>query len=130
MCKDTVESYIKCNSDLSLQLKSTLEEGKYVVHGTVDPQLWTRNHTESFNLGNNLTDLQQVKIRHLLIRNKDLMASSSDRLGFTELAVYEIDTGNALIRSKPYKISQKEKDINQQIEDILKLSLIRPSDSE
>ncbi|KAK9701828.1 hypothetical protein QE152_g30328 [Popillia japonica] len=58
---------------------------------------------------------QKHQLLNLLGANSDIMAWDNKTLGKTNLAEHEIDTGNALpIRSKPYRVSKKEREIIQE----------------
>lgn len=78
-----------------------------------------------------LTEKQQQKWEDLQEQYKDQLAEADAILGATDTIEHDIITPDETpIRQQPYRVSPKQKEaIKQQIEELLKLNVIRPSKS-
>lgn len=88
-------------------------------------------HSPDYNINKNLNSNERRKMEKLLKKYEDVFSTDTKSMGFTTLTQHEIDAqGAAPIKSKPYKVSQKEREIiNEQIEEMLQHNIIRPSKS-
>ncbi|KAK9679855.1 Reverse transcriptase (RNA-dependent DNA polymerase) [Popillia japonica] len=129
-------SKIKCCTDTTFKGRETTS-----CKVTLDPPEGLDEDVDCFvttigernvSINESLEYQQKHQLLNLLGANSDIMAWDNKTLGKTNLAEHEIDTGNALpIRSKPYRVSKKEREIIQeQVSEMLELGIIRPSDSE
>ena len=86
---------------------------------------------ENCKINDNLTEDQKVKMRSLLEKYSDLFAEDPKKPSKTEITEHRILTGDAEpTYSKPRRIPFAwEKDVNSQIDQMLKNGIIRPSSS-
>jgi hypothetical protein len=70
-------------------------------------------------------------LRTLLSELRDAFATKTYEMGFTNLVEHHINTGEAApVHSKPYRVSQKERDVIQaQVQEMLEHDILRPSKS-
>nr|XP_015836638.1 PREDICTED: RNA-directed DNA polymerase homolog [Tribolium castaneum] len=72
-----------------------------------------------------------MNLEEISLEFSDVFAKSSEQIGRTDLVEHEIDVQGAQpIKCKPYRVSQKEREIiNKQIEEMLEDEIIQPSTS-
>uniref|UniRef100_A0A158P4K2 RNA-directed DNA polymerase n=1 Tax=Tetranychus urticae TaxID=32264 RepID=A0A158P4K2_TETUR len=94
------------------------------------PDLGVEASIETLELSH-LENEQAIKIKNMLKKFLPTLAFNKDNLGHCTLFYHSIDTeGHAAIRSHPYPRSEIErKEINKQIEEMMKIGVIRPSAS-
>ncbi|UYV81129.1 hypothetical protein LAZ67_20000122 [Cordylochernes scorpioides] len=88
-----------------------------------------KEHEEpQFQINENLAYTEKEQLKQVLKRYEDLFSSG---LGRSNLAKHRIDTEGAKpIKHKPYRVSAKEREIiKEQIDEMLRDSIIRPSSS-
>lgn len=72
---------------------------------------------------------QKDRLALFLAANRDIFAADMDELGTTHLCEHKIDTGDsAPISQRPYRVCpEKKKEIERQVDDMLKNGVIEPS---
>ena len=90
-----------------------------------------KNPNQEIKFDNNITVDQEKQIRDLIDEYKDVFANDLSEIGSTHVVEHKIQlTENTPIKSKPYKVSPKERQIiGDQIEEMLEQGIIRPSQS-
>ena len=83
---------------------------------------------EDVVISDDLTEYQRQQVRNLLREYSDVF---SGKPNLPNVALHKIDTGDSpLIRYSPYRIPQKpEEEVNNEIEKMLEMGIIRPSTS-
>ena len=104
---------------------AAVQENAAQVSSKPSASLWDKLHVDS----SELSDSQVTAVRHLIQRNADVFASSSEDLGRTTLLEMEIDTGgHTPIRQMPRQMSPKQREeVAGQVEKLLRQGVIEPS---
>ena len=74
---------------------------------------------------------EKLKLKNFIVRNRDMFALHTSELGCTHVHTHKIQTGDAQPhRQYPYRVaSDQKKEIEAQVNDMLKHDIIEPSDS-
>jgi hypothetical protein len=85
----------------------------------------------TYNVNESLNKEEKEALQTLLSDFRDVFATKTSEMGFTNLVEHHINTGEAApVHSKPYRVSQKERDVIQaQVQEMLEHDIIRPSKS-
>jgi hypothetical protein len=85
----------------------------------------------NYNINESLNKGEKEALPTLLSEFRDVFATKTSEMGFTNLVEHHINTGEAApVHSKPYRVSQKERDVIQaQVQEMLEHDIIRPSKS-
>jgi hypothetical protein len=85
----------------------------------------------TYNVNDSLNKEEKEALQTLLSDFRDVFATKTSEMGFTNLVEHHINTGEAApVHSKPYRVSQKERDVIQaQVQEMLEHDIIRPSKS-
>jgi hypothetical protein len=68
----------------------------------------------NYNINESLNKGEKEALRTLLSEFRDVFATKTSEMGFTNLVEHHINTGEAApVHSKPYRVSQKERDVIQ-----------------
>lgn len=88
------------------------------------------NNSE-ININKNLEPIQQQQIEKLIKEYDDIFAKNNAEMGRTNMVKHEINVQGAQpIKCKPYRVSQKEREIiDNQLEEMLQNGIIRKSQS-
>lgn len=83
------------------------------------------------NIEEAITEQTQQKLKTLLQEYKDVFSKNTSQMGKTNIMKHEIDVqGSEPLRSKPYRVSQKEREIvDKQINEMLQHNILKPSHS-
>ena len=97
-------------------------------HESNVPPFGHKETWEDVVISDDLTEYQRLQVRNLLREYSDVFSGNPN---LTNVAMHKIDTGDSQpIRCSPYRIPQKlEEEVNNEIEKMLEMGIIRPSTS-